>query len=221
MVVSKMKDRSLLFVWDFHGVLEKDNELAVLEVTNQVLGDFGYDVRASIDDIHRMYGLKWAEYYRRLVPGVDEDIVEKMVLRSRELGRPAASRYIKPQDHVETVLREISERGHRNVVVSNTAPKDLEFFMDLVGVSPLIDEFYGVDEEERGTRSKNKADIIEECTSGNDYRKIIVIGDTEKDIEVGLRTQAVTYLFKPRSYDEATKAHHSIMDLREVLRELE
>lgn len=52
-------EKPILFVWDFHGVLEKDNELAVHEVTNRVLGEFGYEEKASIDDIHMMYGLPW------------------------------------------------------------------------------------------------------------------------------------------------------------------
>jgi len=30
-----------LFVWDFHGVLEKDNDLAVEVICNQVLEAFG------------------------------------------------------------------------------------------------------------------------------------------------------------------------------------
>lgn len=216
-----MKTRSILFVWDFHGVLEKDNELAVLEVTNLVLKEFGYDLRVSIDDILRMYGLIWSEYFKRLIPRINEDTVKEMGLRSKELSQSAALRYAKPQDHVLTVLEKISKRGHRNVVVSNTSQKELKFFMNLVGITPVIDEFYGIDEDDHETRSKSKTDIIKKCASKDDYKKIIIIGDTEKDIEAGLRSQAITYLFKPRGYDGVTKAHYIITDLREVLRELE
>jgi len=30
-----------LFVWDFHGVLEKDNEQAVIQISNDVLKELG------------------------------------------------------------------------------------------------------------------------------------------------------------------------------------
>lgn len=32
----------ILFVWDFHGVLEKDNEKAVVDISNQVLSEAGF-----------------------------------------------------------------------------------------------------------------------------------------------------------------------------------
>jgi len=48
-----------LFVWDFHGVLEKDNEKAVVKITNIVLSQSGYSERLNIDDCHRFYGLRW------------------------------------------------------------------------------------------------------------------------------------------------------------------
>jgi phosphoglycolate phosphatase-like HAD superfamily hydrolase len=212
-----MSEKPILFIWDFHGVLEKDNELAVLEVTNRVLEEFGHDVRATLADINRMYGLRWGDYYRRLVPVIGDSEVEEMVLRSRELGRPAASRHAKPQDHAVAVLKEIREKGHRNVVISNTAQGDLEFFMDLVGVLCYIDEAHGTG----WGLEIGKAEVIKRYASGGDYRKIVVIGDTERDIDAGLSADALTYLFRPRGHDVGTNAHKTINDLREVLTEFE
>lgn len=212
-----MSEKPILFVWDFHGVLEKDNEIAVLEVTNRVLEEFGHDVRATLADINRMYGLRWGDYYRCLVPGIENERVQEMVLRSRELGRPAATRHTKIQDHAIAVLKKIKENGDKNVIVSNTAQDDLEFFMDLVGVSNYIDESHGIGWK----RETGKADIIRRYASRGDYRKIVVVSDTETDIEAGLLADAMTYLFRPRGRDVGTNAHNTIIDLREVLMELE
>ena len=44
-----------LFIWDFHGVLEKDNEHAVVEVTNQVLKEFNQDARLSLQELNLVY----------------------------------------------------------------------------------------------------------------------------------------------------------------------
>jgi len=209
-------EKPILFVWDFHGVLEKDNELAVHGVTNLVLGEFGYEERASIDDIHKMYGLPWGEYFRLLVPGIEEEPVGEMVRRCRELGRPAARRHCKPRDHALETLRKISEGGHANILVSNTAQDDLRFFMDIVGVTPFIDGAIGI-----GKKTTSKADIIEDHAAKKSYHKIVVIGDTEKDVEAGLTNGATTYLFDPKDNRRQTKAHHVITDLRRVLRELD
>lgn len=209
-------EKSILFVWDFHGVLEKDNELAVHDVTNRVLEEFGYEARASRDDILGMYGLPWGEYFRLLVPGIKEEPVREMVRRCRELGRPAAVRYCRPREYALETLKKISEEGHTNVVVSNTARDDLRFFMDIVGVTPFIDEAVGI-----SRMSASKTDIIKDYASKKVYRRIVIIGDTEKDVEAGLTNGAMTYLFNLKDKRGQTKAHRVITDLREVLRELD
>jgi len=141
---------TILFAWDFHGVLEQGNELAVLKVTNQSLREHGYEDQATLKDIKRLYGLPWRDYFRQLVPNVTEDKVEKR-----------ARAYVKGKKD-ETI------RSH--------------------------------------------------AESGN-YSKIVVIGDTERDIEAGLTVNATTYLVL-NGEPWRSKAHHIITDIREILREL-
>jgi phosphoglycolate phosphatase-like HAD superfamily hydrolase len=45
-----------------------------------------------------------------------------------------------------------------------------------------------------------------------------MIGDTETDIEAGLLAGATSVLFDPRGRKTDTAAHHTIKDLREILR---
>jgi len=213
----KMGEKPILFIWDFHGVLEKGNELAVLEVTNTVLGEYGYDVRASHEDIMKMYGLRWQEYFRLLITAVDGPTVEEMVARCVALGQSAAARHCKPRDHALETLKTIFDEGHSNVIVSNTSQGGLEFFIDLVGVRPFIERAHGIG----GFTSLGKAEIINEYYKREGHRKLVVIGDTENDIEAGLSTGATTYYVDSRGQAGHTKAHHSILDLRDVLRELD
>ena len=49
-----------LFVWDFHGVLEKDTEYGVVSVSNKVLEINGYSERFTFDEVKSLYG-KWTE----------------------------------------------------------------------------------------------------------------------------------------------------------------
>lgn len=62
-----------LFVWDFHGVLEKDNEKAVIDISNQVLKRAGYKERFTDKDNERLYGVKWYQYFEDLLPGLSNE----------------------------------------------------------------------------------------------------------------------------------------------------
>ena len=168
----------ILFAWDFHGVLEQDNEYAVLESTNQALLEHGYTVQATQQDIIELYGLPWGDYFRKLIPGIDDTSVKDLVTRCRELGRPAAGIHCKPRVHAHSTLKKIKEEGHTNIIVSNSTQSDLEFFM-----------------------------------------KIIMIGDTENDILAGYMVNATTYLVQ-NGDPRPTRAHHTITDLRKVLKEI-
>ena len=199
----------ILFAWDFHGVLEQDNEYAVLESTNQALLEHGYTVQATQQDIIELYGLPWGDYFRKLIPGIDDTSVKDLVTRCRELGRPAAGIHCKPRVHAHSTLKKIKEEGHTNIIVSNSTQSDLEFFMKIIGVNPYIHEAYGV----RG----NKHQAIK--NHPGEYSKIIMIGDTENDILAGYMVNATTYLVQ-NGDPRPTRAHHTITDLRKVLKEI-
>lgn len=52
-----------LFVWDFHGFLEKDNEKAVVEITNMVLSQFDYEERLSLDELSSFLWFKMVSMF--------------------------------------------------------------------------------------------------------------------------------------------------------------
>lgn len=62
-----------LFIWDFHGVLEKDNEKAVIVISNKILEKNGFTERFSDCDINKLYGLKWYQYFKYLLPNLSTD----------------------------------------------------------------------------------------------------------------------------------------------------
>ena len=72
-----------------------------------------------------------------------------------------------------------------------------------------------------GINPTSKTDIIKDHASMKEHCKIVVVGDTEKDVEAGLNNGAITYLFNIKEHGRKTKAHHVITDLREVPRELD
>lgn len=62
-----------------------------------------------------------------------------------------------------------------------------------------------------------KLEEIREYAKSKNFEKIKCIGDNERDIELGLKLGAETYLFDPNNSKKETKAHHAISDLRAVL----
>ena len=63
-----------LFVWDFHGTLEKGNELAVLEISNLILKKHDYKERFLESQCRELYGEKWFEYFEYLLPNEPKTI---------------------------------------------------------------------------------------------------------------------------------------------------
>jgi phosphoglycolate phosphatase-like HAD superfamily hydrolase len=144
------------------------------------------------------------------------DYTSRCLTRARRiLGRPAAARHCKPREAAVLTLKTIMNAGHRNVVISNTAPNDLRFFVDLVGITPYISDIYGI-----GSQPVTKANVIHDIASRMNPTNIVVIGDTEKDVDAGLQNRATTYLFITRNNHKETKAHHIITHLSMVLNEV-
>ena len=83
-----------LFVWDFHGVLEKDCEFAVMEITNKVLEEFNIKKRINLKETKKLYGLKWSDYFRYCCPNESDTIIMKMV----RFALKRKWRYMQPQE---------------------------------------------------------------------------------------------------------------------------
>ncbi len=99
-----------LFVWDFHGVLEKDNDLAVLDISNKVLEEAGYSERFSEDDNRNFYGLKWFQYFEKLLPDLTNEqhmALQAACFKFAEKNLDILAKHIKPSDHSLAVLKAI------------------------------------------------------------------------------------------------------------------
>lgn len=208
-----------LFIWDFHGVLEKNTERAAKEITNRVLEEFNVPNRASDDDIERMYGLQWINYFKELSPDSDEKELEAMNARAYEISQTEKPflNYIEPMDFADEVLDAINKKGNVNILLSNCSQKSIDIFADSVKITSFFSKVMGIDNfEERRT----KAEIIKELVKSDDFEKTIVIDDHPDGIKAGNEVNATTYLFSRKGKFPEADAHFKISDLREVLKEV-
>jgi phosphoglycolate phosphatase-like HAD superfamily hydrolase len=213
-----------LFVWDFHGVLEKDNEKAVIDISNSVLAEAGHRERFTNEDNEKYYGLKWYQYFEHLLPNCSHE--EHLKLQNRcfaytEQHLNVLAKYIKPNDHAIEVLTRIHDTGHIQIVISNTRQKDLIWFLEAVGIRQFFDEDHivGVNAHQKyGT----KLDVLKQYLKDKMFDMIVVIGDSDDDLIMGKSIGGMTYFYKhPHRVHNKTKfADHITNDLRDVLQEL-
>lgn len=213
-----------LFVWDFHGVLEKDNEKAVIDISNRVLANAGYAERFTEADNEKYYGLKWYQYFERLLPdqpGEEHLALQVACFTFAENNLDILAKHIKPNDHAIEVLSEISKTNHQQIVISNTRQLDLIWFLESIDIKKFFDEDHIIGVNAHQTHA-SKVEALQAHLDSTTYDKIIVIGDSEDDLKLGKAVHAITYFYKHphREHENTENADHIIKDLRSVLQEL-
>lgn len=216
-----------LFVWDFHGVLEKGNDHAVQEITNSVLQQSGYSRSMTLQEGESLSGKRWHEYFAFLLPGLDQEeyfklqsLCVEMSLKQPEI----ITKHIQINDHAHDVLQAIAQSGLMQILISNTQQKMLNVFVSIVGIEsyfPLTHRF-GVDAHTQ--QSISKKHILEHFLKEKDFPKgIVSIGDSPGDMAlIHGRSNGIGYLYSHtgRSHREVD-SHYKISDLRAVLKEIE
>src|SRR6202008_641129 len=186
-----------LFVWDFHGVLEKDNDLAVLDISNKVLEEAGYIERFSTEDNRNFYGLKWFQYFERLLPNLTNEqhmALQAAFFSDAEKNLDILAKHIKPSDHSLAVLKAIHEAGHDQIILSNTRPSDLLWFVNAVGIKTYFpdEKIIGVNAHEK---HGVKQDALKHYLKNKDFEKVIIIGDSQSDMELKEVAGGTTYFY--------------------------
>ncbi|MDP2631174.1 MAG: HAD hydrolase-like protein [Candidatus Uhrbacteria bacterium] len=213
-----------LFVWDFHGVLEKGNEKATIEISNLALEKLGYIERFSFDDVEKLYGLKWYQYFQALLPHESvercmeiSDVCFDTGLNNLDI----IGKHIRPNDYAHEVIDKIAEQHHQ-IVISNTSPDSILMFLESVGMREKFSDdcAIAVDAHSPDQR-KSKAEMLEAYLEDEDFDDIVVIGDSPKDVALTSVAGGTSYLYTHpwRDFNEC-ESDYKIHDLREVLREV-
>ncbi len=214
-----------LFIWDFHGGLEKGTEGAVLEISNRVLREFGYEKQFTPEHCLSLYGRKWYEYFEDLLPNESHErhveIADACITMGLE-EKDIVPRHIKANDHAEDVLREISKK-HCQILLSNTSPNSMQVFLDAVGLAGFFphESRFCLDNHKGGSLKISKQEALKNFMEGKNFDGIITIGDSCDDMDLvpALGGKRYLYSLPGRRFRDA-EADYRINDLREVLREI-
>jgi phosphoglycolate phosphatase-like HAD superfamily hydrolase len=209
-----------LFVWDFHGVLEKDNEKAVKEISNIILRRAGFSEQLTDQQNEEYLGLKWYEYFEHLLPNISKEKCLELqadCLIYHEADPSILAKNIKPNDYAAEVLETIGSLGHQQIIISNTRQNDLIWFLETVGMKKFFQEENIIGVNAHQTHS-TKIDALKDFIGDKNFDEIIVIGDSESDLELGRAVNAVTYFYRHpnRKHHETHNADFVINDLRDI-----
>jgi len=218
---------SKLFVWDFHGVLEKGNERSAIERSNLVLADCGYTERFAPEHAVQLYGKRWHEYFRHLLPGESQERCLELQKKCFDLdtaphGWAIVEKHIRPNDHVVDVLDRINSAGHEQIILSNMQPYIIGEFVKSVGLTSHFptEKLFAAGTHIPG-QGTTKIVMLTDYLKNSQPLSVVVIGDSIGDIELGKTVGATTYLYRHPYFPQiTTAADYHISDLREILKEI-
>jgi phosphoglycolate phosphatase-like HAD superfamily hydrolase len=212
-----------LYVFDFHGVLEKGTEKAVMEVSNMALKSKNYSCTISHEDAIKYYGLKWDEIFQKALNISKEKAAElyEECKRIDDSNPQIITKCTKQNDNASGVLDEILRQKNDYILISNTRPKALKEFIKSANLEKYFNEnnSFGVNKHEKGQELSKEA-VLKEFLAQKSYEKIIIIGDSPKDIELKNVSpgNSTTFLYTHPGMDfKDCEADYKIRDLMEIL----
>lgn len=213
-----------LFVWDFHGVLEQGNDQAVVAISNHILEQAGYKERFTKEEGARLYGLKWHEYFATLLPHKSKQLhldLQTACFAYAEANIDIIERHIKPTPHARSVLQAIAKAGHDQILISNSRPQDLVWFLEAVALKKYFPaaKRFGVNKHEQYS---DKISVLKTYLERKDFADIVIVGDTQADMNLRRAGGGTTYLYSRANsvYTSVEgEADYVISDLRQLLKE--
>lgn len=215
-----------LFVWDFHGVLERDNDLALLEITNIILKKNKFDVQINRCLGKKLYGKRWYQYFEFLLP--KESYAKHIDLTHQcyvyNDSHPEISRkYIKEAKYARKVLEKISNK-HEMILISNTNTDSLLAYLKAVNLEKFFprEKIFGTDSH-RDKNTKTKREYLEDYVRVNKgkFERVIIIGDALEEMKMADSIRAKFYLYAHKGKNfRNCPCENKINDLREILNEL-
>lgn len=218
-----MSKKPKLFAWDFHGTLEHGTDVGFYNILKILRSEFKIPTKIGLSEVRRMFGASVTEYLEHFFPKLDDEIYDLMRTRIANVeSQEQILKRVKAAPYSRTVLKKISNLGHKNIVVTNSHPRHIEYFMQATKLSGMFDEIFAVDRHYSKAKYDTvgqKAKSIKDFSRKNALEEIIVIGDRGTDIEAGYRVGAITIQYIRKGFPEIkTRAHHKITDLREILK---
>ncbi|CDZ80632.1 hypothetical protein BN1013_01149 [Candidatus Rubidus massiliensis] len=215
-----------LFVWDFHGVLEKGNDLAVLEITNLSLKKHKYTRIMTTEEADILSGLRWYEYFAYLLPESTKKHQLELQATCFELSnsRPdILAKYLLLNDNASQVLHAIKEAEYPQILISNTRQESLDQFVKMVDIEEYFPKTHRFAADSHTQTKLTKKDCLKSFLQDKYFPEgIVSIGDSAGDMALIHDIEnGIGYHYKhPGKKHLEIDCHYKIHCLTQVLNEL-
>ncbi len=165
-------------VWDFNGTLLDDRDASLLAV-NDMLEAKGKPV-SDLETYYDQIEMPIIRYYEKLFDL--ETYPFDAIIRDFAEGYMRRAGTIKLGAGAMDALREFKRRGVRQVVISSFEQSRIEAWISKLGIEDYIDGVFGASDlmaESKTARAESWA-----RASGAAPQNIVVVGDTEYDLEM-------------------------------------
>ena len=203
-----MKKKYTHILWDFNGTIYDDAD-ASRRATNVLLGARGLRQIETLDVLRSRFCFPVKNYYSEL--GFDysiesyEDIASEWSAIYNEISRDSG--FCKG---VDTVIRQMSERGYKQTILSACESKILADKLIGLGACKNFENVFGTD----NVNAHSKTQLAVEWLKANPHAVALMIGDTEHDFEVAnmLGADCILYSKGYCSKERLTKLGCPVID---------
>jgi HAD superfamily hydrolase (TIGR01509 family) len=155
----------------------------------------------ELDDIRAQIGKGGDLLVPELLPDVDEAIRKRIAERHGDHFKDMYLENVRAFEGAAGLIERVHASGRRVVLASSAKQDELEHYVDLLGVKPLISATTSIDDVET---SKPEPDIFGVALEkvGIAPSNALVVGDTIYDVDAALRAGVVTVGVTSGPFDE-------------------
>lgn len=210
-----------LFVWDYHGTLERGNESAVLELSNMALQAAGFSERLTASQATLLCGQPWIKYFATVLPDQPADVHKSLyrdVLAIDTAQPQVKAKHIRANDDSHAVLGAIAAAGHSQVIISHC--NDIAVFLRLTGMERYFPPGHHFSTHAT-LPSQSKQQLFDAYLHGKRFDRIILIGDSPADLVLSPHDKEYLYAHPGIPMRDApTERTIKIRNLLDVVQEL-
>ncbi|MDO6563131.1 HAD-IIIA family hydrolase [Amphritea sp. 1_MG-2023] len=172
-----------LLIFDWDGTII-DSAARIISSMQKAARDLDQP-ELSDDAVRNIIGLGLPEAIRMLIPGVDDHVIPQLRERYGYYYLEADDTPTKLFEGVEQTLINLKEQGYRLAVATGKSRRGLDRVFAQTGLEYLFETSRCADE----TTSKPHPHMLEEILeeTGLNASEAVMIGDTEFDLEMGVR----------------------------------
>ncbi len=213
-----------LFIWDYHGTLEKGNENVVLQYTNMALAQLGYTRRMTEEENIKLYGIAWWQYFEHLLPEESHQthlLLQNTCLEIEEEHPELWDKYLRPTDGLHEVVQSIHQSPHDQIIISGTEEHVIGRFVAAIGLLPYFPEGKHFATNTKLGSRYTKQDILKQYMKDKAFDHLVAIGDNPRDLAFVAEYPNTTYLYSHPGWEfRDCDATYKIRDVREILKEI-